>query len=288
VAGTHGDEVTGVAAIHRLLDLLQDAGLIAGTLHLMPVLNPAGAELTQRHVPLDGADLNRSFPGSPTGTPTERLAHLIYTAIAATRPNLVIDLHTFSGPALPFALLDRLVEAPEAELSARVLKLAEIFGVTPVYDLPADHYRAYRLDRSLTGALLNRARIPAFVVELGPGRVVHPAYADAGALGLVNVLRHMGLLPAGAPVMHATRIDTPTALRRDPEVTAGCTGIVTFLVAPGDRVSPGQPVATVRRLTGEVLETVEAPRGGWVLALGARAAVVPGASLMTLAVPDEG
>ena len=90
-AAIHGDELNGVEIIRRLLRTL-DPQSICGTLLCVPVVNVFGFINRSRYLP-DRRDLNRSFPGSATGSLAARLAHLFMTEIVK-RSQLGIDLHT--------------------------------------------------------------------------------------------------------------------------------------------------------------------------------------------------
>ena len=70
-AAIHGDELNGVEIIRRVLRTLQP-GNISGTLLCVPVVNAYGFIGRSRYLP-DRRDLNRSFPGSPTGSLAARL-----------------------------------------------------------------------------------------------------------------------------------------------------------------------------------------------------------------------
>ncbi|MFN7147763.1 MAG: succinylglutamate desuccinylase/aspartoacylase family protein, partial [Myxococcota bacterium] len=169
-ANVHGDECTGVGTVLRLLPLLDDA-LVHGAVHLYPTLNPEGLERRSRKVPEDDQDLNRLFPGDATGSPSERLAHAVWTDLCARNPDLVIDLHTDAPASIPYALLDRatgLRHAVRGPLEANARRIADASGLTVLHEYPEDRYSRYRLDRSLTGAVLNRLQVPAVTIEAGP------------------------------------------------------------------------------------------------------------------------
>ncbi len=91
-AGVHGDEGPwGAWAIRRLLERLP-ARWLAGSLRLLPVANPLAMAADARCAPLDGLDLNRSFPGREDGSHTEMLAAaIVREALAGV--DAVIDLH---------------------------------------------------------------------------------------------------------------------------------------------------------------------------------------------------
>src|SRR5262245_17836514 len=82
-AAIHGDELNGVEIIRRLLRTLQP-GNIRDTLLCAPVVNAFGFIGHSRYLP-DRRDLNRSFPGSASGSLAARLAHLLQIGRASCR-----------------------------------------------------------------------------------------------------------------------------------------------------------------------------------------------------------
>lgn len=90
-AGIHGDEVAGVHALQELLE--EGIRPERGRLIVVPVMNPPAYRIRQRFLP-DGLDLNRSFPGDPSGPRYElRLAHRFMQLVLDERPALVATLH---------------------------------------------------------------------------------------------------------------------------------------------------------------------------------------------------
>nr|WP_255564131.1 succinylglutamate desuccinylase/aspartoacylase family protein [Mameliella sp. CS4] len=90
--GTHGDEYEGQIAVTRLAREL-DPSDIRGRLILIPALNAPAAEAGRRCSPIDDGNLNRSFPGNPSGTPTEMIAHYV-EEVLLPRSDVLIDLHS--------------------------------------------------------------------------------------------------------------------------------------------------------------------------------------------------
>ena len=94
MAGNHGDEYPGQVAILRLMrELDQQPEQVRGRLILIPALNVPAAKAATRLSPLDGKNLNRSFPGQADGTPTEMIAHYL-TTVLFPLADIVIDIHT--------------------------------------------------------------------------------------------------------------------------------------------------------------------------------------------------
>ena len=76
LAGVHGDEYEGQIALGNLSRELEPSD-IRGRLIILPAVNTPAAKAGMRTSPADDGNLNRAFPGSATGTPTEMIAHYI-------------------------------------------------------------------------------------------------------------------------------------------------------------------------------------------------------------------
>lgn len=92
-AALHGDEINGVEIIRRLFKSSK-INNIKGTLVAIPVTNSYGFVALSRYLP-DRRDLNRSFPGSSSGSLAARLAYL-FSSEMLPKVDLLIDLHTGS------------------------------------------------------------------------------------------------------------------------------------------------------------------------------------------------
>src|ERR1700676_537015 len=80
MAGNHGDEYPGQVAILKLMRELEPEH-VRGRLILIPALNMPAARAATRLSPLDGKNLNRSFPGKADGSVTEMIAHYLTTIL---------------------------------------------------------------------------------------------------------------------------------------------------------------------------------------------------------------
>ena len=76
VSGTHGDELEGQFICYELQhQILQHLENLDGTLEVYPALNPLGIDSITRGIPNFDLDMNRIFPGSPTGSMAEQTAY---------------------------------------------------------------------------------------------------------------------------------------------------------------------------------------------------------------------
>jgi predicted deacylase len=284
-ANTHGDETTGIGVVHNLVLCLPDL-MLRGSVHLYPTLNPEGLAAGTRTLPADGRDLNRRFPGKPRGAASDRHAHCIWKAVMAHHPAALLDLHTDTAGAIPYAIVDRVLGRVRGRgLFGKCLKMAEASGLTVLREFPRERYLRFELDRSLPGAMINGEGIPAVTLEIGPRRQLDPesvAVATTSALGVLTAIGVVNL-PAS---------DDPTRQqggpwRRESGPRTNHKGVLVPRVRAGDILARGTPIAEVRTVAGEVLEALTARAQGFVVALPERTHVVPGVSCATIAVRDR-
>ncbi len=308
-ASIHGAEYTGIAVIHRLLT----AELLAqlhGTIIAIPTLNPAGLRTAQRSpYYLNGQDPNRLFPApafrQPSGaaldnapaSPLELAYKRLFDLIAGTA-NYLIDLHNFSIGALPFAFRDPVYfrdsrdRAAAQRLQDTLGKMLEAFGHTLINEFVSSEYLKKNLHRSVSGATLNTARIPAFTVELGGYMTIEPQIVAAAAAGIRNVLRWADMLVSPAEPITGVRVLTPGyPVRRMMHPHAPAGGIIQYFVKSGDTVTIGDCVARLTDIYGRPIGKndgrILTEYDGYVLGLSVGAACYQNDPLLSLAVRDE-
>ena len=92
LGGVHGDEINGVEIIRRAVENGVFEHLVKGNVIAIPLLNIYGFINFSRDVP-DGKDVNRSFPGSTSGSLASRVARTITKKILPL-VDFGIDFHT--------------------------------------------------------------------------------------------------------------------------------------------------------------------------------------------------
>jgi predicted deacylase len=269
IAGVHGTEYTSIAAARELAATVDPVG-IRGRLTVVPVVNlPAFWARSPFVVPLDGKNLNRSFPGDSGGSAAERIAAAV-TERFIDGSDYLLDLHAGDLPEAlePFALYD---QSP-VENEARALAVA--YGLGHVV-------RQASADRTVggsTSAIAADRGIPAITAESGQCGVLDRASVDRHLLGLRNVMLHLEMLDGTpeqfpAPVEHDgwVWLSTETAGWWQPAVQTG------------EDVPAGALLGTVAPvLGGEPVET-RAPETGVPLFITSSPAVAAGGLLMGLA-----
>jgi uncharacterized protein len=273
IAGVHGTEYASIAAARALLAELRPAEL-SGTVTVAPVINlPAFWSRTPFVVPLDGKNLNRSFPGAADGSAAERIAAAVTEALIKGS-DYVIDLHAGDLPEAlePFVFYD----ASPVEGRARELALA--YGLGHMVRQSPD-------GRTVTGSTSAAAAdlgIPSFTAESGECGILAADAVDRHLRGLRNVLRQLRLLPGEAvafdrPVEHDGWIWMRTA----------DAGWWQPAVGTGASVGEGDLLGTVSPLIGGTPTPIIAPAAGVPLFITSSPAVCADGLLLGLARPAK-
>ncbi len=97
--GNHGDEYEGPIALFDLARTL-DINTINGTVIIVPAMNYPAFQAGTRTSPIDKGNMNRSYPGKPDGTVTQKIADY-FTRELLPRADVVLDFHS-GGKTLDF------------------------------------------------------------------------------------------------------------------------------------------------------------------------------------------
>jgi predicted deacylase len=236
MAGNHGDEYEGQIVVSQLIREIEP-DMIKGQLILLPMANFPAADAGLRVSPLDGGNLNRSFPGDPAGTPTATIAHFIEHTLLS-RAQYLVDLHS-GGSSLLYHGGNMLATDPlDADEAARLNALLAAFG------LPHALLRAPNPAHSASAA--RRQGAISIVTELGGAGMVDPSLIRMARQGLLHYLGFIGLLhgplvPSAPPaVVRFMRVDGDRHY-----VYAYERGLYEPLVELGECVRAGQPAAWI-------------------------------------------
>ncbi len=217
ISTIHGDEVNGIEIVRLLLNHLKSKK-INGTLIAIPVANIHGLITLSRYLP-DRRDLNRSFPGSNSGSLAARIANLFINEIIC-KCSHGIDLHTGN------AHVDNLPQVRTNLEVAGSLEMGMAFN-TPVI------LQAKLRDGSIRQAA-TELNIPVLLYEGGQALRFNELAIQVGLRGVLNVLYTLGMLKK-APLKHhkhvKTRIAQQSTWVRSPE-----SGIFHASKLPGDYI----------------------------------------------------
>src|ERR1700733_3802590 len=233
--GVHGDEPEGQVAALTLARETRPEDVL-GTLIVVPCASPEASRASTRLWP-SGANLNRSFPGAPDGSPDEQLADYI-TRFLFPRADSVVDMHSGGRTSIcpPWSEM-HWVEEPEQRRRMAEAMLTWNTDVHFVY-----------IDIAGSGLLVGEAKRQGKIVvstELGGGGQVTAATHRIARRGLPNVLRHLGVLAGEVASRESLGLGRATLVRAtelENYLLAPDSGLWETFVDVGDRVEPGQPV----------------------------------------------
>lgn len=274
-AGNHGDEYEGIIALLKLANTLQ-AEEVQGRVIIVPMMNAPAVQAGTRTSPIDGGNLNRSFPGAPDGGVTAQIADY-FTRVLVPMCDVALDLHS-GGRTLeimPFAALHALDDERQ---QADNLAAAQAFGAPLTVMM-------YELDASQLYDTVVESQGKGFVTtELGGGGTTTPQRQQLAERGVRNFLAHHGVLTqAPQPWEGETQLlDMPDA---SCYVQSEHCGILEFLCPLGQRVSAGERLARVYDPSRSGHPPVEyrAQRDGILLARRFPAQVAMGDTLAVIA-----
>ncbi|WP_343034736.1 succinylglutamate desuccinylase/aspartoacylase family protein [Alteromonas ponticola] len=244
-AAIHGDELNGIEIVSRLISS-KSIEKLRGTLIAVPIVNVYGVLAQSRYLP-DRRDLNRSFPGSKKGSLASRLAHLFFNEIIS-KCDYGIDLHT---GAIHRSNLPQ-IRANLDDLE--VLEMAKAFGI-PVL-LNADIR-----DGSLRQAASD-AGVKILLYEAGQALRYDEFSIRAGVRGVINTMRHLGMLNKSRSKGHDIR---RFIARESGWVRASESGFVNHLAQLGDHVYKGDILATIADPFGDHRDNIVCPAEGVVI-----------------------
>jgi len=185
MAGIHGDEFEGPAAIMRLAHLLNETS-VTGRVILLPAVNMPAVEASSRISPLDQANMNRCFPGNPDGGPTAQLAYFVENVLIS-QSDLVIDIHC-GGKASVFAASSLPNQSSKQALFQSNLELARAFGAPLIWMLNSNN------DNRSVNAAADRKGVPMIAAELGGGGGCDQSMVELAQSGMQRCLQHAGVL----------------------------------------------------------------------------------------------
>jgi N-alpha-acetyl-L-2,4-diaminobutyrate deacetylase len=252
----HGDEYEGPIALQELTATLK-AEDITGRVIIVPFFNYPAFRAGTRTSPIDKGNLNRSFPGKPDGTVTQKIADYFNSALVP-HADIVLDFHSGGKTLdfLPFAAAHVLddsmqqhacVAAMEAFNAPYSMMMREIDNVG-MYDT----------------AVEDRGKV--FVTtEIGGGGTATAKSVAIARKGLRNVLIHAGILKGEPELSKSVYLDMPDD---DCFVFATHDGMIEPCADLGDIVKKGDCLAKIWPVdrTGMAPTQYHAKRGGLLTA----------------------
>lgn len=177
-AAIHGDEINGTEIVRRLLKT-KHLKIVSGTLICVPVVNIYGYLYQSRYL-MDRRDLNRSFPGSSSGSIAARLAKLLVNELISQASH-IIDLHTGALHRANMPHIRASLNNPET------LDLAQAFKAPVIIDSRERDGSLRQIASDLKKVLL--------LYEVGEALRFDDFGIKIGVRGIINVMRSLKMLP---------------------------------------------------------------------------------------------
>lgn len=262
-AGLHGDEVNGVEIVRRMLhkgSFKVDSGAVIA----VPILNIFGFIHYSRDVP-DGKDVNRSFPGTKSGSMASRMAYH-YLREIVSQIDLAIDLHTGGGQRHNFP---QVRYTKEDQQSAALAKLFNA-PLTFTSKLIKGSFRnaAFRLQK------------PVIVYEAGESMRFDEYSIKEGISGIQRVFVALKMMDDTNIEFQNLSPSVHLAVRK--WLRAPTAGIFVPNILNGAKVEKGELLGIVSDTYAKKTKQIKAPFDGYIICLNHQAVVNQGDALLHL------
>lgn len=261
-AALHGDEINGVEIIRRLIQH-KSLHRIEGTLIAIPVVNIFGFNTKSRYLP-DRRDLNRFFPGSPTGSLASRIAHTFMKEIVSKCTH-GIDLHTGTSHR---------TNMPQIRANLNHKKTLEF---AKAFHAPILIHSDVR-DGSLREATHNKG-VTTILFEGGEALRFDENVIHIGVAGCLSAMKNIGMLP------HAAHPNRPHVLIAKDSywIRSPRSGLTNLLKKPGDSVKKNELIATIHDLMGFDSIDIRAEAAGHIIGINQLPLITQGEALAHVA-----
>jgi len=272
----HGNEQVGGLAIRDfILDVSPEE--VAGTIIAVPVANPRAFANKSRDMPMGRGqtDPNRLFPGSETGTFTQKYAARLYKP-AEKHADYFLSIHSSGSETVMDPGFTVVYDTGDDEVLEEGIEMANVADIPHIAQIDQE---------TAAGTMvieLVKNGVPSAVLEAGGAGQIYDWAYDAFFTGVENVTKHLGLLE-GEPEQE----NDPTLYEGLAFLLCDKGGYFESFVEGDDLVDEGDPLGEITDIKGNTQEVIESPYDGVVLAIRTFPMARPGDMVFELA-PQEG
>lgn len=260
LAGLHGDEINGIEILRRMIREKYHEPQ-RGTIVCIPIMNTFGFISQSRVVP-DGRDLNRVFPGSPTGSLASRIAYTLLNEVVK-HVDYGLDFHTGGASRSNYPQVRSVLEDEQS------LELAQVFS--PPFIMASKY-----LDKSLRKTAHSIGK-SILLYEGGESLRLDEFAVQEGLNGALRVLHYLGMREDTIPVAQP-----PVLIKKSTWIRAKTSGMFLATVRNGTHVQKGATLGTVMDPYGEFERKVQAPSEGYVICINNHPLINQGEALIHL------
>jgi len=231
--GNHGDEYEGPIALFDLARSLK-AEDVTGRVIIVPAMNYPAFLAGTRTSPIDKGNMNRSFPGAPDGTVTQKIADYFQRTLLPLA-DIVLDFHS-GGKTLDFLPFCAAHILPDKAQEAKAFQLVSAFGAPwSMKMLEIDAVGMYDTAAEEMGKIF-------ITTELGGGGTATAKSVGIAKTGVANVLEAAGILKGSVEIGETTWLDMPDG---NCFSFAEDAGLIEPLYDLGEAVKKGDVVARI-------------------------------------------
>lgn len=231
--GNHGDEYEGPIALFDLARTLE-AQDVAGRVIIVPAMNYPAFLAGTRTSPIDRGNMNRSFPGAPDGSVTQKIADYFQRTLLPLA-DIVLDYHS-GGRTLDFLPFCAAHVLPDKAQEAKAFELVRAFGAPwSMKMLEIDAVGMYDTAAEDMGKIF-------ITTELGGGGTATAKSAAIAKRGVANVLKAAGILNGTVETAQTIWLDMPDG---NCFCFAEDGGLLEPVIDLGDDVKSGEVIARI-------------------------------------------
>ena len=258
--GLHGDEINGVEIIRRMI---QKERIIPekGTVIAIPLVNIYGFIQKQRDLP-DGKDINRSFPGSKSGSLARLVAHTLMEKIFP-HIDYGVDFHTGGDSRANFPQIRCLLK------NATNRELADAFAAPITVN-------SSLINKSFRKAAQKKGK-EILVYETGEAHRFDQHGIQEGVNGTLRLMKHLGMR-SEAPEPNDTDVYHKTTW-----VRARFAGLFQQKIPLGEHIKKRQVLGHISDPFGQEWFKVVSPQSGRIIGLNNAPVVHKGDALLHIA-----
>jgi len=266
-AGVHGTEYAGIAAAVRLSNEVKPEDF-KGKLIIIPVVNVPAFKEREYICPIDGVNIQASWPGKADGSIGHLIAYRIFSEFIS-KANYYLDLHGADTHESEIGF-SHFYRTGNSEIDNKSEGMARALGFEYITVSEGEEGKgcSYRVGPE--------HGIPSALCELGQGDRLLKEEVSRVFDGVINVMRYLKMIKGSPPTFENQKII------KSIKIGVKQSGLFYSKnkVKPGDVLSEGEVIGEVKNLEGEVIETVYAPQKGVVLLMIHNPLVEPGEKIM--------
>lgn len=280
-AGVHGCEYSPIMAAQLLINSINPQKL-QGVVILVQMANLESFLGRSPYIsPVDGKNLNRTFPGDKNGSNTEKVANFITEQIIS-RANYFMDMHSGDAPEdlLSYSAYYSNSDLPEVSSKGRKMAIALGFEHMVIFNTDGKDYMKKDRKSLFCSAEAFKRGIPSVDIECGRLGMIEQNSINKIETGVLSLLGYLDFLPAPQknvetklPVIVSNRISTKSKFN----------GIFYPFKKAGDYVTKGMKLGHVTNYFGEILQTINAEDDGQLLMIITAPPINRGEDLVVIA-----